>query len=154
VVAPILFVGLIYLWLQPEIHFDAMLSQDLYLVMNWSMLLDGLLFWWLMLDNRMPHQGRTLRHSVRIVVLFVSMIAQILIGSHITLSKAVLYDVYNVCGRAWPISPLTDQTIGGLITWIPSAMMSVIGIILVIRLWMRYNTAQHQLATGQYEEKS
>jgi putative membrane protein len=153
VMAPILFVGLIYFWLRPSIHFDAMLSERLYLVMNWSMLLDGLLFWWLMLDNRMPHESRTLPHSVRIIVLFASMVAQILIGSHIALSKTPLYDVYNVCGRAWPISPLTDQTIGGLITWIPSAMMSVIGILLVIRLWMRYNAAEHELATDGGEGK-
>ena len=152
-VAPILFVGLIYFWLLPELHFDAMLSTTLYKVMNWSMLIDGLLFWWLMLDNRMPNESRTLRHSIRIFILFASMIAQILIGAHITLSKTILYDVYSVCGRAWPISPMTDQEIGGLTTWIPAAMMSVIGILLVIRLWMKHSNAQHILDTEASKEK-
>ncbi|HET7370988.1 MAG TPA: hypothetical protein VFK45_09130, partial [Gammaproteobacteria bacterium] len=31
---------------------------------------------------------------------------------------------------------LTDQRIGGLITWIPAAMMSVLGGIIVLRRWM------------------
>jgi len=65
------------------------------------------------------------------------MVLQIVVGAYIALSKHVLYDVYSVCGRAWPISPLTDQTIGGLTTWIPAAMMSVVGILLVIRMWMK-----------------
>ena len=136
-IAPLLFVGLIFFWLMPSVHFDAMLSATLYKVMNWSMLLDGLLFWWLIVDNRIPDEHRTMRYPVRILILFVVMIVQILIGAHIALSDKILYDVYSVCGRAWPISPLADQTIGGLTTWIPAAMMSVIGILLVIRLWMR-----------------
>lgn len=141
VVASLLFVGLIFFWLIPSIHFDAMLSETLYKVMNWSMLLDGLLFWWLMVDNRMPHIHSTLGYPIRIVILFIVMLVQIIIGAHIALSDKVLYDVYSVCGRAWPISPITDQVIGGLTTWIPAAMMSVIGILLVIRLWMRHSVA-------------
>jgi putative membrane protein len=142
IMSPVLFVGLIYFWLMPSIHFDAMLSAKLYQVMNWSMLLDGLLFWWLIVDNRKPLEHRTLRYPIRILILFIVMIVQIIIGAHIALSDKVLYDVYSVCGRAWPISPLTDQTIGGLTTWIPAAMMSVIGILLVIRLWMRQSVAR------------
>lgn len=154
VIAPVLFVGLIYFWLMPSLHFDAMLSSMLYQVMNWSMLLDGLLFWWLIVDNRMPHKHRTLRYPIRILILFIVMIVQILIGAHITLSEKDLYDVYSVCGRAWPISPHTDQVIGGVITWIPAAMMSVIGILLVIRLWMRQSVAQEaELKTALAMEK-
>ena len=149
VIAPVLFVGLIVLWLTPTIHFEAMLSQPRYEVMNWSMLIDGILFWWLMLDPRMPHEHRTLRYPVRILILWIVMVLQIIIGAYIGLSKHVLYDVYAVCGRAWPISPLTDQTIGGLTTWIPAAMMSVIAIILVIRMWMRQSKKQHELAMAQ-----
>lgn len=137
IIAPTLFVGLIYLWLIPSIHFEAMLSAERYKMMNWSMLLDGLLFWWLILDPRAPHEHRTLRYPIRILLLWVVMVLQIVIGAYIALSKHVLYDVYSVCGRAWPISPLTDQTIGGLTTWIPAAMMSVVGILLVIRMWMK-----------------
>lgn len=153
VIASLLFVGLIYLWLMPSIHFDAMLSETLYKVMNWSMLLDGLLFWWLILDNRVPLPHRTLHYPIRIVMLFVVMLVQIAIGAHIALSDRILYDVYSVCGRAWPISPMTDQTIGGLTTWIPAAMMSVVGILLVIRLWMRNSTVLPNVAAQSPTQK-
>jgi len=146
-VSPLLFVGLIYFWLIPSIHFAAMLSATRYQVMNWSMLLDGLLFWWLVLDPRPPHQQDSLGYPVRIVMLWAIMLPQIAIGAHIALSKTVLYDVYSVCGRAWPVSPLVDQTTGGVVTWIPAAMMSVLAILLVLRLWMR-QSAREEAVSG------
>jgi putative membrane protein len=138
-VSPLLFVGLIYFWLMPSVHFDAMLSASRYQLMNWSMVVDGLLFWWLVLDPRSPREHGTLGYSARILMLWAIMLPQIFLGVHITFSKSVLYDVYDVCGRAWPISPLVDQETGGLITWIPAAMMSVLAILLVLRLWMRHS---------------
>ena len=135
VIAPVLFVGLIFLWLEPEIHFDAMLSDRLYRLMNASMLIDGLLFWWLIVDPR-GARGGGLSFGVRILLLWAIMIPQIVLGAHIGLAETILYDVYSVCGRAWPLAPLTDQQIGGLITWIPAAMMSVIGMLVVFRLWL------------------
>lgn len=138
-VSPLLFVGLIYFWLTPSIHFDAMLSASRYQLMNWSMVVDGLLFWWLVLDPRSPDEHATLGYAARILMLWAIMLPQIFLGIHITFSESVLYDVYNVCGRAWPISPMKDQLTGGIITWIPAAMMSVLAILLVIRLWMHHS---------------
>jgi putative membrane protein len=145
-VSPLLFVGLIYFWLTPSVHFDAMLSVSRYKLMNWSMVIDGLLFWWLVLDPRSPREHGTLGYPARILMLWAIMLPQIFIGAHITLSKSVLYDVYGVCGRAWPISPLVDQETGGAITWIPAAMMSVLAILLVIRLWMHHSARVEAVA--------
>jgi len=135
-VAPLLFVGLIYFWLIPDIHFGAMLSTTRYQIMNWSMLLDGLLFWWLILDPRPHHTVGRLGYGGRIVILSVVVPPQIVLGAHIALAKESLYPVYNVCGRAWPISPLVDQQIAGLVTWIPTSMMSVIAVLVVLGRWM------------------
>jgi len=132
VVAPTLFVGLVYFWLTPAIHFSAMLNTDYFKLMNWSMALDGILFWWIMLAP-LDQQGHArIGYLARVVILFWVMILQILPGAIIAMHGTVLYDVYDVCGRAWNIDPLTDQELGGLITWIPSAMMSVVGILIVL----------------------
>jgi len=147
-VSPLLFVGLIFLWLTPSVHFDAMLSASRYKLMNWSMLVDGLLFWWLVLDPRPPREHGALGYPARIVMLWAIMLPQIAIGAHIVLSKSVLYDVYSVCGRAWPVSPLVDQQTGGIVTWIPAAMMSVLAILLVLRQWMRDSTRAERTRGG------
>jgi putative membrane protein len=152
-IAPLLFVGLIYFWLIPEVHFDAMLSRQLYQIMNWSMLLDGLLFWWLVFDTRTPQQGG-LGYGMRILALLVVIPPQILLGAYLTFSENVLFDVYAVCGRAWPIAPLTDQRLGGLITWIPASMMSVVGILIVMRsILSDEDEADHERRTARVFRK-
>jgi putative membrane protein len=135
-VGPVVFVGLIFIWLSPPIHFVAMLSPEWYWVMNWSMFLDGLLFWALVLDPRGPAEGAWAGFGPRIWMLILAMPPQIVLGAYIALSGNDLFDVYGLCGRAWDISPATDQTLGGLITWIPASMMHVIAALIVFSRWM------------------
>ncbi|MFB6261128.1 MAG: cytochrome c oxidase assembly protein, partial [Thiohalorhabdaceae bacterium] len=136
VVAPLLFVGIIYFWLIPSVHFAAMLSVPYYNAMNWSVLVEGLLFWWLILDPRSPAHGG-LGFGVRMIMVWGVMPPQILLGAYIGLNNEVLFEVYDICGRAWPVPPLVDQQLGGLLTWIPASMMSVIAALIVLRMWLR-----------------
>lgn len=138
VIAGLIFVGLIALWLYPSIHFDAMLSYRLYWTMNLSMAVDGLLFWWLMLDHRKPGATSvTYSIGLRVLVLWAVTLPQIAIGAYITLADHLLYDVYAICGRALPIPPIVDQQLGGLITWIPAAMMSAVATLVLLHFAFR-----------------
>lgn len=139
VIAGLLFVGLIGLWLIPAVHFDAMLSTRQYWLMNLSMAVDGLLFWWFMLDPRPPGATPVTRGlGLRILVLWAVMPPQIALGAWIALSPDTLFDVYAVCGRAWPVPPLLDQQLGGLVTWIPAAMMSVLATLVLLSFMFRH----------------
>lgn len=139
-VAVLLFAGLIFFWLTPAIHFNAMLSQPLYLLMNWSMFLDGLLFWWLILDPRSPARAGTLGFGKRILVIWAATVPQLALGAYIVGAPNSLYDIYEVCGRAWPIAPHDDQVLGGLFTWIPPAMMGVLVMVVVLRRLLHQST--------------
>lgn len=130
--AAFLFVGILYFWLTPSIHFYAMLSLDLYWLMNWTMALDGLLFWWLIFERGRAGVTPRLSPGKRILLLGMIIPPQIALGAYITFSRQNLFDIYDVCGRAFPISPLLDQQIGGLITWIPASMMSVVAALIVL----------------------
>jgi len=137
VVAVVLFVGLIYFWLLSPIHFVAMLDWRLYRVMNWSMVIDGLLFWWLVLDPR-PAPPARLAPGKRVLVVIAAIPPQIALGAFIFFTSHELYPVYSICGRAFTwLSPMRDQQIGGLLLWIPGSMMSVIGALIALRHWMR-----------------
>jgi putative membrane protein len=61
----------------------------------------------------------------------------------------MVYDVYEVCGRAWPMPPETDQLIGGVLTWIPPAMMSILGILIILRRTLREDTSRASRSTLQ-----
>lgn len=131
-IAAFFFVGLIAFWLVPSIHFRAMLDPRLYLAMNWSMVADGILFWSLVLDPR-DKATAGISFGVRAALAIGVMFPQILIGAIIAFSHADLYRFYAWCGRIYPsIGPLDDQNYGGLIIWIPPAMMSVVSLLLVL----------------------
>ncbi len=132
-IAPVLFVGLIFFWLTPSVHFGAMLNAQRYLTMNWSMAVDGLAFWWLMLAPRNIQGSAAIGYPTRILIVCLVALPQILLGAYIALHSTVLFDVYGICGRAWDIAPLTDQELGGLLTWIPAAMMSGVAMLVILR---------------------
>lgn len=141
-IAPVLFVGLIYFWLIPSIHFTAMIDTRRYDLMNWSMLADGILFWWLMLAPRAAQGKAAMGYGLRIVILAVVAVPQIAIGAYIALIPRQLFSVYAICGRAWAINPMVDQQIGGLLTWIPAAMMSAVGLLVVLHHLLEEARAQ------------
>ena len=136
-IAAVLFVGLFYFWIIPPVHFRAMLDPVLYQVMNWSMVIDGILFWALVLDPR-PKPPARVQFGIRAALAIGVMFPQIALGALITFAEKDLFPYYAFCGRYFPsISAVTDQQIGGLVIWIPPAMMSVISLLIVVGNMMR-----------------
>jgi putative membrane protein len=132
VIAAVLFFGLVIFWLIPPIHFRAMIDPKLYAVMNWTMILDGVLFWALVLDPR-PKPPARVSAVWRAIISIIVMFPQIALGAFIAFSGNNLYPYYDLCGRIYPsIGAMTDQHFGALIIWIPPAMMSVVGLLVVL----------------------
>lgn len=132
-VVTVLFIAALYVWQYPPYHNAAILNDDIHYTMHVTMLAAGLLFWWRIFDMRPPPMG--LSYGTRLMMLWIATLAQIGLGAYTTLKGEVLYPAYNVAGRLFETSPLTDETIGGFIIWVPSAMMCLLAAILVIHLW-------------------
>lgn len=136
--AGVLFVGLVYLFLIPIVHFRAMIDPRLYAIMNWSMVIDGILFWALVLDPR-PCPPARAGFGMRMALPFAVMFPQIALGAYIAFSPGGLYPYYDLCGRLFPsITAATDQHTGGIIIWIPAGMMSAIGFMTVLNAMRIY----------------
>ncbi len=146
VLAPFLFVGLFYFWLIPAVEFRAMLDPTIYAVMNWSMVLDGVLFWTLVLDPR-PKPPARIGYGTRAALSILVMFPQIGLGAVIAFATTDLYPFYNLCGRLYPsIGALSDQHFGGLMMWIPPAMMSAIGVVVVINALRLHENNMEELS--------
>lgn len=136
-VAAVLFVGLFWFWLIPPVHFAAMLDPVLYQIMNWSMVVDGILFWALVLDPR-PKPPARVHFGYRAALAVGVMFPQIVLGALITFAQTDLFPYYAFCGRYFDsIDAISDQQLGGLVIWIPPAMMSVVGLLVVVSNMMR-----------------
>jgi putative membrane protein len=135
IVSAVLFNLLVLFWLIPGVHLASMLDWRLYRVMNFSMLINGLLFWAAVLRGAAPFRpvGKALSPLRRVILMVAVVPVQIVIGAVLAMAPVELYSVYAMCGRIFSnITGLQDQQIGGLILWMPGAMMSVVGILLVL----------------------
>ncbi len=79
-IAPLLFVGLLYFWLIPEIHTRVMLDANLYQLMNWTMAVNGVMFWSLILDSRARPPAR-LSHLMRAALILIIELPQMVLGA-------------------------------------------------------------------------
>ncbi|MBN9578983.1 MAG: cytochrome c oxidase assembly protein [Alphaproteobacteria bacterium] len=130
-VAPVLFVGLLYLWLLPSLHTRVMLDSNLYDLMNWSMTINGIMFWCLVLDPR-PKPPARLSHLKRGLMILLIELPQMALGAVLSLSRTNYYPVYDICGRVLDVPALSDQHYGGLIIWLPGTLTSFAAMIFVL----------------------
>lgn len=135
--APFLFVGLLYFWLIPQIHTRVMLDANLYELMNWTMAINGVMFWSLILDSRSRPPAR-LSHLMRAALILVIELPQMVLGAILSLSEHDIYPVYTICGRVLDMTALNDQHYGGLIIWLPGTLTSFAAMIVVL-VTMRLN---------------
>jgi putative membrane protein len=137
VLAALLFSGSFFFWLIPAVHFRAMIDPHLYALMNWTMIVEGLLFWCLVLDPRPAPRARA-GFAARAALAVLVMFPQIIGGAMIAFNPRDLYSFYDLCGRIYPeLGAHHDQVIGGMIIWIPPAMMSVLALLLVLNTLRR-----------------
>jgi putative membrane protein len=142
VLAVFLFSGLFYaFWFIPAVHFRAMLDPRLYALMNWSMALNGILFWCLVLDPR-PKPPARLGYGMRMAVACAVMFPQVALGAAITFAPHDLYPFYALCGRLWPsIGARLDQHLGGIVIW-DQATMSAVAVVFVLNAMRRHDEAR------------
>jgi putative membrane protein len=74
--------------------------------------------------------------GLRVLSPGITMTPQIVAGAIITFSRTDLYPIFELCGRAFTFNVITGQMIGGVITWVPAAMVESIGALLALRVWL------------------
>lgn len=128
-----LFIAALFVWQYPPLHDAAILDDRIHYVMHVTMLAAGLLFWWRIFDMRRVPVG--LGYGSRLMMLWVTALAQIGLGAYLALKNTMLYPAYDLVGRLFGINPLVDEVTGAFIIWVPSAMMFLISAITIIHMW-------------------
>ncbi|WP_038369420.1 cytochrome c oxidase assembly protein [Brackiella oedipodis] len=180
---PFMFVFLVIIWLFPTIQFYSMLNSHLYRLMNWSVVISGFLYWQLILDRR-PSIAPDLKSSSllgrcleslnkagypaamslreRALSPIFTMVPQIIAGAFLAFSSQDIYPLFDLCGRALDISAVQDQNLGGLIMWVPAAVVETFGIVVAVMTAVRLSARgrlalaapPHRRVTWQASQKS
>ncbi len=133
--ATLLFVLTLYIWQIPTLHDAALLNNALHYFMHATMLLSGVLFFWVVFEQRDPPKAPA--HGVRQIMLIASVIAEIALGAVTTMKTVVLYPAYDEVGRLFDMTPISDEIAGGFLIWSPACMMFLVAMLLVVNNWNR-----------------
>ncbi|TAL78896.1 MAG: cytochrome c oxidase assembly protein [Burkholderiaceae bacterium] len=140
VLIPFMFVFLVLVWVVPTVQFYSMLDWRLYRLMNWSVLVSGILYWNLILDRR-PSPPAAVSPGLRVISPIITTVPQMLAGAIITFTEHDLYPVFDLCGRAIPgMSAMTDQAIGGLTMWVLAGFVEVAGLLFALGALMNLSS--------------
>ncbi|HJU19233.1 MAG TPA: cytochrome c oxidase assembly protein [Stellaceae bacterium] len=148
VMATALFIGVLYFWEIPRYQDLAVHNEAVHYAMHAVMLIAGLFFWWRIFDRRAPPAG--LRYGVRLMMLWLAMLSNIVLGAYTTFKTPVLYRAYGLAERFWGISPADDEHLGGIVIWILSSMMCAIAVVIVLSLWARWEAQVEERRTGAW----
>lgn len=126
----------LYVWLLPDLQNAAVTNPFAALMLNATTFGAALLFWSCIFDFRQLPAGAG--YGRRIMMLWVASLAHIAVGAYLTVKSEILYAAYGLTDRLFDINPLTDETVGGFVIWVPSALLCLAAAIMLIHLWGRH----------------
>jgi putative membrane protein len=76
--------------------------------------------------------------------LFTTAVHTSILGALLTFAPHVWYSAYSTRTQAWGLTPLEDQQIGGLIMWVPAALVYLAAGLALFSAWLNESDAMLQ----------
>ncbi len=135
------------LWHDPSPYNSAITNEFLHDMEHLSFFLTGMALWWHIIDAAPKfHKRRT--YAMRLGLIVATYFGNLVLGVAITMSPDLIYTHYKTVPRIWVESAHRDQTIGGLVMWLPGGMMYLLVFLLLIARMM-INAEQKQRLSDQ-----
>ena len=123
----------ISLWHLPMFYNAAMANHNIHIVEHLIFMAAAVLMWW-PLTSQLPELPR-LPYPGQILYCFLMSIPMSIVAVYITMADHILYPAYSSAPRIFPLSPMEDQLLGGLIMWVPGGLIFVIIMSVVFFKW-------------------
>ena len=123
----------IAIWHVPAFYNAAMANHNIHIVEHLIFMVAAVLMWWPLMSQlpelpRLPYPGQLL-------YCFLMSLPMSVVAIYITLADHVLYPAYSSAPRIFPLSPMEDQMLGGLIMWVPGGLIFAIIMSVVFFKW-------------------
>jgi putative membrane protein len=122
-------------WHFPGPYDLMMRNHDVHVAMHLMIMVTGGIMWWPVMSP-LPELPRIVP-ALQMVYLFVLGIPMMVVAALITFSDDALYTWYAAAPRIFPLDVLDDQRLGGVIMWVPGALVLWLAITLVYFRWSR-----------------
>jgi len=134
-IAWMLFIVALLGWHDPHAYDLALRNEWVHNLEHLTFFVTAMLFWWHVVGAGPQIHGR-MHPFLRIVYVLAAVPPNMLLGVAISLANAPIYIYYTTMPRIFGLSVMDDQTLGGLIMWIPGSMMYIVAaLVLIARLF-------------------
>lgn len=142
VVAWLLGIGFVWMWHVPALYRAALASETVHVLEHLCFLVTSTIFWWPLLAQ--PAERR-LSPPAALIYLMGAGIANTLLGVILAFSPLGRYAAYvhpiddlgivPLLRHQWGLTPQADQTLSGLLMWIPGGLVYVAAATGVVVRW-------------------
>jgi len=122
-------------WHMPQAYDWTLWSHEVHVAQHVGFLATGVLMWWPVASPTTRLPG--LSYGPAMLYLFLLTIPMKAIGAFVTLADHVLYDFYASAPRVLGLSSQEDQTIAGLLMWMPGGLIYWSAIAIIFWRWYR-----------------
>ena len=143
----VIFNATLAVWHLPALYQLSVVSLPVHVLQHVTFAGTAVLAWW-PVYGPLPEIPR-LPHGAQVLYLFFQSVPALIIGALITLSQGPVYPVYWEAPRVFPIPPLDDQQIGGLVMWIGGAMAYLLALSVSWFQWLERRGPRESPPYGQ-----
>ncbi len=128
--------AILVFWHIPEWYELTMRDHEVHIFEHITFISAAVIYWWPVI-NLAPRHVTSAPPIFQMIYLFLTTLPMVIVGAFITMSSKVIYPFYAFAPRVFDLDPLTDQIIGGLIMWVPGAMMPWVAITTIFFRWFQ-----------------
>ncbi len=121
-----------WVWHIPALFEAAMASDALHAFQHLSFFSTAALFWWAISNGRYGRAG----YGLGLLFVFVTAFHTSLLAALLTVAPSGFYPIYALQGLESSPELLEDQQLGGLIMWVPSAVLLLVSGLALFAAWL------------------
>jgi putative membrane protein len=126
----------IWIWHAPYMFDLTLKSEWAHTAQHLSFFLSALLFWWALFYSH----GRN-AYGAGVFYVFTTAVHTSILGALLTFAPHIWYSGYATTTQAWGLTPLEDQQLGGLIMWVPAALIYLAAGLWLFAAWLKESDA-------------
>lgn len=141
----LLHIAALWCWHAAALYDAALQHPLLHAVEHATFLVTGLLVWQVVVGRRNPAR---ISPGLGIIFVFAMALQGVVLSLLMTFARApwYAYEQLAVTARPWPLDPLADQQLAGVIMWIPGGMVYLAAALVLLVTWI-HTTDGHEAPT-------
>jgi cytochrome c oxidase assembly factor CtaG len=147
-VAWLTYAAVLWVWHLPPAYDAALRSPLLHDLEHLAFFTSAILFWWPVI-NPAPRVAAALHPSRRVVYLVAGALQSATLGLLLAASPTVIYASYRSPLGPWPLSPLDDQALGGVVMWGVSGAVDMLAVLLLLHRYFSLDEIPGRPATSR-----